>query len=276
MNHTQEYQRQVKCSMEKYLLKKLKKFSKEKKDEFKEITDEYIKQLDHIKREYEERSKCFANYSVNEEVILSCISEPSTFYTKGYCGNNKKSPSIYSPRIDIAISPIIKKRRGKHESIGVYYLTENVKLYKKIHKIPFVKELEKKFREISNENMKGGDLYEFNLDIYEHEEFNYKNKRPLHLFGIEIENQRNPKHLMGDFLNAVNLSLIPIVVVPKDNLINVLNMLEYNKIIEGVKDVKTYSILKQVLVLTISQFTDTLNNLLVDEGIETIKVNGYD
>lgn len=268
---TKEYQRQVQYCMEEYFRRKL---IKSDDNNMYNICIEYDKQLESIKKRYAKKAKYFLDYT-HDKVLLSAIAEPCTYYTQGDYKSSNDSNSIYSPRIDIAFSPIIKKKIGKNESIGVYNLTKDVKLYRQIHQLPFVRELEEKIRIKSNENMKDNQLEECNLGIEDYNEYQYDNTRPLHLFGIEIENQKNAKHLMGDFINAINLSLIPVVVIPEDRISNLMNMLKYNKTIENIKGLKTYNLLKKVSVLTVSQFRDVLNELLGEENIKLINVHEY-
>lgn len=210
-----------------------------------------------------------------EEVLIRSISEASTYYTNDDLLNNGDYNSIYSPRIDLSFSPCIKKKRAKDESIGVYRLSEDVHLFDLVHNLDFIKNIESSLRKESNKIMRANNLSECNLGIEDYVRGHYPNDRPLHLFGIEIENQMNSKHLMGDFLNAINLSLIPIVVIPESKLDNLLNMLKYNKHIMKRKGISTYDTLKKVIVLRVSDFRDALNYILQNEGLDVIGVEDY-
>lgn len=270
MSDTQLFQKDVKRKMNSYFMKKLSEINFEKVH--KDIKDEYLKQLELVRTNYEEQSKRFIKSKLSQ-VLLSSLSEPSTYYTNDSLLNNGDSKSIYSPRIDLAFSPIIKLSNANSVSIGVYKLSDDVRLFSKVHKLEFVKNIEKKIRIISNENMAEFNLSICSLGIGEHKDYKYPNERPLHLFGIEIENQKNSKHLMGDFFNAINLSKIPVVVIPEDKLDNLMNMLKYNKAIQNVKKLPTYNMLKNVNVLTLKQFRNILNDFLIEEELETIEVN---
>ncbi|WP_257130309.1 hypothetical protein [Bacillus thuringiensis] len=100
----------------------------------------------------------------------------------------------------------------------------------------------------------------------------YINNRPMHLFGIEIENQ---KHLMGDFLNAISLSKIPIILFPEDKMEGCMKMLLFSSLIKSIKDVPIFDIINIPLVLTISQFRDIMNHFLEEENLDLIRVEQY-
>jgi hypothetical protein len=70
----------------------------------------------------------------------------------------------------------------------------------------------------------------------------------MHLFGIEIENQKNPKHLMGDFLNAISLSKIPIILFPESRIDDAMKMLLFSSAIKNIKEVPIFNLLKRVLI----------------------------
>lgn len=279
MSETQQFQLQVEDRMRKYFIKKIQKIELEESlsnsQELTILKNEYKRQYNTIQRVYQQKQKSFSLDFKMEEVLVSSISEPKTYYTLDDFTNNGENSSIYSPRIDIAFSPIIKKKRGKSESIGVYKLTNDVRLFKLLHKCEFIKQIEKRFREVSNTNMLSEGLKSSDIGLLRHDEYDYVNKRPLHLFGIEIENQKNSKHLMGDFLNAISLSRIPVVVVPEERYRATINMLKFSSTIGDLKEVPIYEMLRNVNVLTINQFRNILNEFLVQENIEKIGVINY-
>lgn len=67
--------------------------------------------------------------------------------------------------------------------MGIYRLSEDVKLINYIYKLDFIKQMEFALRRQSNRN-----LERFNLNHLN--DPSYINNRPMHLFGIEIENQK--------------------------------------------------------------------------------------
>ncbi len=247
MSLTQDFQKQVQEKMEEYFIEKLKQLKNTQSILFRNLTEEYNRQFSYVERHYPNRKRYFRS-SEPEYVLLSDITEPNTYYTQDDCHQNGNNASIYSPRIDLTFSPIIKKSRGTNESIGVYKLTQDINLFKELHQVPFVKELELKLKEATNENLKSHGLT-YDISCEEHNENAYINKRPLHLFGIEIENQKNAKHLMGDFLNAISLARIPVVIVPQERLISLVNMLRFSLTINELKEVPIYEMLSKVNIL---------------------------
>ncbi|MBF4696098.1 hypothetical protein [Fusibacter ferrireducens] len=272
MNRTHEFQNEVTNCMNRYFYKMFEKLESEDEDLFRDLEINYFQEYNHVRNYNQERIRAF-NESSFYEVLLSAISEPITNYNLSDYNDGDREELIYSPRIDIAFSPSIKTKRGKTESIGVYKLSNNVKLFKFLHKLNFVKEIENNIRNKSNDNLRnyGLDLCYVGCQL-EHNENDYINKRPLHLFGIEIENQKNAKHLMGDFLNAISLSRIPIVIVPESRLDHLMKMLMFSSTIKNLKEVPIYDLLKTVNILTINQFISVLNDLLQREGLNQITI----
>ncbi|GMQ58364.1 hypothetical protein AN1V17_27590 [Vallitalea sediminicola] len=269
MNDTQKFQKDVVDKMKSYFIKKLTEIDFNNSED--RLKKEYEKQLKLICTNYKTKAKRFADYDICE-VIISALSEPCTYYTNDNFIQSGNLDSIYSPRIDLSFSPIIKKNNSKSESIGVYSLTDDVKLFDFVHNLDFIRNLEKLIRDVSNKNMNEFRLPRCDIGI---SNWNYPNKRPLHLFGIEIENQKNTKHLMGDFFNAINLSKIPVIVVPESNINNLMNMLKYNKTIQDLKQLPTFKMLSKVSVITVRQFREILNRLLECEGLGLINVETY-
>ncbi|OME46872.1 hypothetical protein BSK59_28745 [Paenibacillus odorifer] len=198
------------------------------------------------------------------------MSEPITEYNLGDLTHREVDDliEIYSPRIDIAITPTVIKQRSRKISLGVYRLAEEVEIFNLIHRLNFIQEIEDRLRTISNEN-----LSEFNIELPR--EIRYMNTRPMHLFGIEIENQVNPKHLMGDFLNAISLSKIPIILFPEDKFFGCIKMLMFSSAIKNIKGVQIYDILKSALILKVDQFRNVMNFFLAEEELDLIGVHEY-
>ncbi len=270
-----EFQKQVEAKITLYLKKELFFLSNSNQRNYQAICNEYDRQFQIIKNNGSNNLyNKLINYNHND-VLISCISEPITNYRlNDFTNNLNDNELIYSPRIDIAISPILKKKQGKNVSIGIVKMTDDVKIFKEIHKLDFIKKIENKLRRKSNENYQRHHLQYVHFSDT-HDENNYINKRPLHLFGIEIENQKNSKHLMGDFLNAISLSKIPIIITPEENFERLFKMLLFSSTIKNLKDVPIYNLLKRVIVLKVDQFRDILNVFLTSRSIDPITVENY-
>jgi len=80
---------------------------------------------------------------------------------------------------------------------------------------------------------------------------------------------------MGDFLNAISLSKIPIIVTPENNFDRLMKMLYFSATIKNLKEVPIYNLLNSVIVLTVNQFRDTLNDFLISRNITPITVENY-
>lgn len=270
-----EFQKQVEVKLSEYFRQELISYAESNQIEYQLICSEYDRQFQIIKN-YESNNlyNKLLNYNHND-VLISCISEPVTNYKlNDFTNNINDHDLIYSPRIDIAISPTILIKQRKKASIGIYRLTEDVNIFKKIHNLDFIKNLENSLRQKSIDNFREYSLPYSHFST-SHNESEYINKRPLHLFGIEIENQKNSKHLMGDFLNAISLSKIPIIVTPEDNLDRLMKMLYFSATIKNLKEVPIYNLLNRVIVLKVNQFRDILNRFLALRNIDPITVENY-
>lgn len=272
MNNTQLFQNEVASKMSQFFQIKLSQLIENENREIECIITEYNKQFEVIRLDKGNRniSPKALKYS---ELIITALSEPKTYYKLGDFLDNSNYDNIYSPRIDLSFSPTIKMIRGKNRSIGVYKLTSDVQLFSMIHQLDFVKDIEKKLRVISNNNLEENLLQISCIGLDKHSETDYINRRPLHLFGFEIENQKNSKHLMGDFLNAISLSRIPVVIIPEDKYLNMMRMLKFSSTIKKVKEVPIYDIFKNVNVMKMNQFKDCINQILLSEGIESIQTS---
>ncbi|WFD09786.1 hypothetical protein [Tepidibacter hydrothermalis] len=276
MNPTAQFQKDIEIKLSKYLAKKMEQFRTCSQRRYDEIKFDYIYQLSIIRSNPQYAHIQYDDHCTFNELLITCMSEPKTQYNlNDYSDLLDASQSIYSPRIDLAISPAIKKKRSKKVSLGNYKLSEDVKIYKLLHEIDFIKEIELAMRRESYINFRNHHLdTTFYINDATIPRETYINGRPLHLFGIEIENQTNPKHLMGDFMNALSLSKIPIVVVPSEKLDNCMKMLIYVSTINNLKEVPLYSLLEKVIVLTFDQFISILNNIISRDIGETINSYG--
>jgi hypothetical protein len=201
--------------------------------------------------------------------ILECISEASSnFYENDDASivpGHINGQSIYSPRVDLAIVPTIKYDQ-RIQPIGNYLLYNGRHIFELLEQLPFVQLLNRQLKErcIANYNSMG--LH------YENVEHNY---RPLCLFALEIENQINKKHLMGDFINSLLLARFPVVLVPEDRLGDCLQLVKLSKIISNIKQVNIYDLLRRVMILSIPQFRSSIDQLLIGRGIEPLSVRNY-
>lgn len=199
---------------------------------------------------------------------LSCLSEPATHYTKKDMTdlNEDDDTIIYSPRVDLAITPTVLTKKKKKRSLGVYRLPTDRSLFLTFSKCDFIDEIFKRLCELSDANLR-------ELELGEYRQLH--NIRPVHLFGIEIENQTNPKHLMGDFLNVISLSKFPVVLFPEDKFDGCIKMLMFSKAVNHIKDIPIFDTLRSALILKVDQFRDTMNVFLDREGLELIGVYEY-
>ncbi|MGE1163667.1 hypothetical protein ACQJ0Y_10340 [Peribacillus simplex] len=269
MSLTNEFQKDVAVKLNNLFHAKILELETRSYDTYLQIEQEYMYQISVI-----QATRPNHNININASNIsgnwLSCLSEPFTEYNLADLTNQEPDyqSNIYSPRIDIAITPTVIKNRSRKVSLGVYRLAEEVQLFSLIHNLPFIREIESNFRRISNHNMRMHNLYP-------PEDVEYVNRRPMHLFGIEIENQKNPKHLMGDFLNAISLSKIPIMLFPEHRIEDAMKMLLFSSAIKNIKDVPIYNLLSRVIILTINQFRSIINSFLYAENLDLIQVENY-
>ncbi|MNV09492.1 hypothetical protein D3C71_999850 [compost metagenome] len=259
MTLTDDFQRDVSLKLNAYFERKILALHRDDPQSYFSIKTEYERQLSLI-QETREDHRLNLNAIDFDRSWLSCLSEPITEYNLADLTyrTEDNDTSIYSPRIDIAITPTVIKNRSSIISLGVYRLAHDVSLFNIIHRLDFIWELENTLREISNLNLR-----ENNLEPPATVE--YINTRPMHLFGIEIENQKNPKHLMGDFLNAISLSKIPIIIFPEDKFMGCIKMLLFSTTIKNLKEVPIYDILSKAIFLKIDQFRTAINRLLIAE-----------
>ena len=265
-NSTNEFQKDVAQKLSKLFEKKIVKLEEENRESYLEIIEEYQKQISFIRNSAD---NSIANNQDVHKNWLSCLAEPVTEYNLSDINRELDSNTmIYSPRMDIAITPTLVKRRGNKVSLGIYRLSTDVELIKFIYKLDFIRQMEVALRRQSNRNLERFDLNHLN-------DPRYINNRPMHLFGIEIENQKNPKHLMGDFLNAISLSKIPIILFPEDNMEACMKMLLFSSLVKSIKEVPIFDIMNIPLVLTISQFRDIMNRFLEEENLDLVGIDNY-
>lgn len=261
-----QFQKDVAEKLSIYFKKNLNTLNNKEPKIFNELIKEYDKLFKIVENKWDYKSLELYNIKNKSEVLLQCISEAETKYNLGeiYGG---PSNLIYSPRADLAITPIIKVKNGKNKPLGIYRLPDDIKIFKLLHQLDFIKTFENKLFQMSK-----GNYYQIGIEL---ERMQYINKKPLHLFSIEIENGINIKNLMGDFLNAISISKIPIVIVPKDKLDKTLNMLLYSKTIYEIKGVNIFNILNKTIVLTVEQFREVINSELDKMNISNLKVIDY-
>lgn len=204
--------------------------------------------------------------------VLECINEPETFYYQNDAlierFGQDRGKKIYSPRVDLCIAPsFVKEREIKGRCFMNIILPEGTRknIYESIEQIDIVQRLKQSIKAKSNEN-----YGHFNITPSS----GHENKSPLYLFGIEIENSLNSKHLMGDFINSIMLSKYPVVLVQKSQLEKTLNLIQYINVIEGLKGINLIQF-SQVNLLTIEQFTEIVNELLQKHGLSMIYLSNY-
>ena len=274
MRDVQYFQRELAGKMTEYFQKKLRNLQAENDELYINSVRDYVRQQDIIlQTDYANQYRKSTEY-IN--VLIRGLSEPITEYKlDDFQQNSTNNRRIYSPRVDIAFTPVLQKGTIDYVSIGIKKLTVDVELYKSLNQLSFVRDIETALRRKSNENMQTYNLQLNNDSLDEYRDDEYINKRPLFLFGFEIENDVSSKYLMGDFLNVLSLARIPNVIIPESNLEGCMNMLMFCSTIEGLKEVPIYVLLKKVNVLTVNQIRAVLNEFLVLENIDPIGVLNY-
>lgn len=223
-----------------------------------------IKQRISIIHNFTKRSLRIAN-------LLECCSEPQTCY---YDNDGLAIPidqplgnPIYSPRLDIAIAPTMYMgTRKQNPFISTYPLFKGPLIFEALSRVSLIHQMKSCFEVCARRNYRRVGL-DYNGTVI--------NVRPLCLFGIEIENQLDKKHLMGDFLNAIMLSKYPIVVVPDRYLDECLSMLTLTDLIERLKQVNVYELMSKAIVLSVSQFRRVVNRVLITNNIEPLGVREF-
>jgi hypothetical protein len=203
--------------------------------------------------------------------LLECCSEPQTCY---YDNDGLAIPidqplgnPIYSPRLDIAIAPsMYMGTKRQNPLISTYPLFKGPLIFEAFSRISLIHQIKLGFERCARENYRRLGLSYNGIVI---------NVRPLCLFGIEIENQLDKKHLMGDFLNAIMLSKYPIVVVPDQYLDECLSMLTLTELIERLKQVNVYELMSKAIVLSVSQFRRVVDRILMANNIEPLGVREF-
>ena len=203
--------------------------------------------------------------------ILECVSEASSRYFENdgvdIGPNHTNGSPIYSPVVDLAIVPTIQCRRSITQPLGIYPLFNGNLIFGELSKLSFVSRFQTRIKQIANDNLRTIGL-NYNDNIQH-------NHRPLCLFAIEIENQINKKHLMGDFINSLMLSRFPVVVVPQNKLADCLEIIKLSKIISDIKEVHIFEILSRVMVLSIPQFRQIINHMLETKGLAHLEVEEF-
>lgn len=203
--------------------------------------------------------------------ILECIAELATQYYDNDApiidNNYRPGNPVYSPVIDIAVTPsIYVPKRKKTTGIGKLHMLNGPALFEGLSRLSIIRSL------INNIEI-ASDINYRQIDMQFH--FAGVNRRPLCLLGVEIENNENKKHLMGDFMNSLMLSKFPVVVVPEASLESCLGLLKMTGIIFNIKEIGVHNILKNVAILKVSQFRTIIDQLLNENGIESLGVPGF-
>ncbi|SEB27520.1 hypothetical protein [Paenibacillus sp. 276b] len=261
---TTAFQREVALKLSAYFSKKISDLQVSRPDLYAQIAEDY----DYILRSIPNGETIDMEGSELQFNWLSCLSEPATHYTKKDLTelNEDEDKVIYSPRVDLAITPTALTKTKKKRSLGAYRLPTDRSLFHTFEQCDFIQEIKKRLCNLSEAN-----LHELELGNYRP----LHNIRPVHLFGIEIENQTNPKHLMGDFLNVISLSKIPVVLFPEDKFDGCIKMLMFSKAVNHIKDIPIFDTLRSALILKVDQFRDTMNEFLSREGLDLIEVYEY-
>lgn len=204
--------------------------------------------------------------SINKRKLLSAIMESKTKYRLCDYVEDANSASIYSPRIDVAFTPILSDNRN----LAFYHFETHQDFMANVSQLSFIKDMITEYKTASKKN------YDFCK-----KECNFRQSsivRPMYIFGIEIEKQRGKKYLFGDIINAASLSLIPIVLVPKGNISEIKDILEYCRLTYKVKEFNLFQLISRCLFLTDEQFCDISNKLFdkVNSGISHITQSIYD
>jgi hypothetical protein len=274
MSDVQDFQIEVATKMSLFFQRKLTQLQAENNEFYIRSVQDYIRQQEVIIRDDHENQYRRSTDYVN--VLIKGLSESVTeYWLDDFQQNPTNNRKIYSPRVDIAFTPALQKHNMDYVSIGVKKLTMDVMLYKNLNQLPVVRDIECALRIKSNENMQLYSLQQNHDSIDRYNDNEYINKRPLFLFGFEIENSETIKYLMGDFLNILSLARIPSVIVPESNLENCMNMLMFCSTIGDIKEVPIYNLLKKVNVLTVGQLRTILNEFLIPENIAPIGVLSY-
>lgn len=203
--------------------------------------------------------------------LLECVSEARSRYFENdgvdIGPNHTNGSPIYSPVVDLAIVPTIQCRRSIIQPLSIYPLFNGKLVFGELSKLSFMSSFQIRIKQIANDNLRAIGL-NYDDDIQH-------NHRPLYLFAIEIENQINKKHLMGDFINSLMLSRFPVVVVPQNKLADCLKIVKLSKIISDIKEVHVFEILSRVMVLSIPQFRQLINHMLETKGLPQLEVEEF-
>jgi len=255
---------------------KTKIFQKQISERLTDLFDKSLHQTDEIREILE---VLFVNNNggdggnITIHKVLECINEPETFYYKNDAIVDRfgqdRGNKIYSPRIDLGIAPSFV-RSGERKSrcfMNILLPTgTRANFYDLIEKTGIIQNLKAMIKSKSDENFDLIDISRSDYGI---------NNSPLYLFGIEIENNLDTKHLMGDFLNSLMLSKNPIVLVQHSKLDSALNLVKFIYTIKELKGID-YTFFSKVDLLTIRQFKEIINSLLRQKNIQEIDMIDYE
>ena len=205
--------------------------------------------------------------------ILECVNEPETFYFKNDNIINRfgqeRGERIYSPRIDLSIAPtFVRKNERKGRCFMNILLPDGSRshIYELFERFSIIQKLKEKINANSNEN--------YRLINIERDNNYERNRAPLYLFGIEIENSFDKKHLVGDFLNSYILSKYPLVLIPENQMDIALDLIKYIHVVKGLKGIN-FTSLSNVNLLSIKQFKLIINEILIEYNIEPMEMDSY-
>jgi len=207
---------------------------------------------------------------IDEQLLF--ISEHSTTFNSGSdYFDEEESKKIYCPRTDICLAVAFSKGNKKYSLMNLQ-TTEHFaqQYYETAQKLSYIKEFTKLIKEKSKQNFDKyrEELKAENIFYKITDNSQYKlNSAPLYHIGIEIENNTSSKYLLGDILNAVVLSKVPIIVVPKeyevkgvkkDNLKRVFELLAFLYRITILKN-PSYAGMLTAHILSLEDFTQIVN-----------------
>lgn len=224
--------------------------------------NEYSRINEHVRRIRAKRPR--------PQLLLECLYEPVSRYYDNDQANvgldHKPGKLIYCPVVDIAIAPSLNlPGNKKNSSIGIYPLMNGHVLFEALSQLSTVQTLIEGFGNVGRRNMSRIGIGYNDRPI---------NNRPLYLMAIEIENQTNKKHLMGDFFNSLMLSRHPIVIVPNSKLGHCLELVQLVRKIFDIKSINVSNFFERVAILKFDQFKEIIDPVLTRYNLEPLDIEG--
>lgn len=175
--------------------------------------------------------------------------ELSRIFKDTYVESEWKSdihPSIYSPRLDIAVGPFAK-------------VTKKGYMYDEMINDIKIKSFLRKLIHSHNQNISNGNYSEtLYSDV---EKLKYTNHNARCFISLEIENKVSRKHLLGGAINACALGRIAVVMPWTDEKLRAfLRMIEYFKFLREA-DKNTFNLDNLLLVTKEQFFYDLINTI---------------